>query len=371
MFIHQTCLDQLLTPKQYYDPEWHKTERTDVFEKSWNFACILDEIPEDGSYLVRDLCGTSIILWNIAGNIRTFLNHCLHRHSQIKKDGKGKDTSLKCLYHGWEYSSEGQIQKIPDVSHFKGIKLPCQKLKEFKVEKIGILIFVNFSQETKSLREVLGPFVQELERHYSGIKLLKSFSLEVDVNWKLPVENAVESYHVPIVHPNTFSDYRPSSLHDHQLNENFTSYKDLKKWGTSISDRIIKFLTWFCIANPTFERFTHAHVFPSSLFYFGDLYTSFVQVEPLDAEKSKFRVYNFYNNKLKYRFISFIIYRFFLLFISRFLDRTLEEDLKVLPFIQKGMKNSIQKGGPLSSREERIFAFQEYLYKKTQHSGHD
>ena len=44
---------------------------------------------------------------------------------------------------------------------------------------------------------------------------------------KVIVENAVESYHVPMVHPNTFQDYRPEELHDHRLKPTYTRYGDL------------------------------------------------------------------------------------------------------------------------------------------------
>jgi len=63
-------------------PEYHALERDKVFRKSWLCIARASEVPERGSYVVKDLptFKTSVIV--IRGTddkIRTFYNACTHR----------------------------------------------------------------------------------------------------------------------------------------------------------------------------------------------------------------------------------------------------------------------------------------------------
>src|SRR5262249_62323760 len=44
-------------------------------------------------------------------------------------------------------------------------------------------------------------------------------------NWKVVVENSLESYHIPCVHPKTFRRYPREELCHHVLDERFTTFR--------------------------------------------------------------------------------------------------------------------------------------------------
>src|SRR5262249_13544632 len=64
------------------------------------------------------------------------------------------------------------------------------------------LIFVNFSNESPSLQEYLGN-IPELAQEFSfeGLALAERRDYTVNCNWKVYVDNYLEGYHIPIVHP--------------------------------------------------------------------------------------------------------------------------------------------------------------------------
>ena len=87
------------------------------------------------------------------------------------------------------------------------------------------MVFVNLAPEGSTVREYLGPLALEIEEHFGTHEPFVTQITEHDANWKVAVENAIESYHVPLVHPNTFGNYLPEEEHEHRLGSNYSSYQ--------------------------------------------------------------------------------------------------------------------------------------------------
>ena len=66
-------------------------------------------------------------------------------------------------------------------------------------------MFVNLDPRGESLTEFLGELLQDMPPHdYSGFQLAHRKTWELDCNWKVYVDNYLEGYHIPIVHPGLF-----------------------------------------------------------------------------------------------------------------------------------------------------------------------
>jgi choline monooxygenase len=85
------------------------------------------------------------------------------------------------------------------------------RLPEFRVETWLGLVFANLDASAPSLRETLGDLATTLDARGLGeMGLAGRKDWELDCNWKVYVDNYLEGYHIPIVHPELFQelDYR-------------------------------------------------------------------------------------------------------------------------------------------------------------------
>src|SRR5258706_300469 len=78
-------------------------------------------------------------------------------------------------------------------------------LPRFRAEVWNELVFVCLDPVAPSLTDFLGDLVSMLARRdYSGFRLAHRKEWYLDCNWKVYVDNYLEGYHIPIVHPGLF-----------------------------------------------------------------------------------------------------------------------------------------------------------------------
>ena len=82
-----------------------------------------------------------------------------------------------------------------------GFKLANYGLIPVRLEIWGGFIFVNFDDEAEGLLDYLGD-APEVLKSYNCADLVcaRIKTHEVDCNWKIHIENAMEDYHLPNVH---------------------------------------------------------------------------------------------------------------------------------------------------------------------------
>jgi choline monooxygenase len=82
---------------------------------------------------------------------------------------------------------------------------------------------VNLDLTAESLTDFLGEFMTDMPPHdYSGFQLAQRKTWELDCNWKVYVDNYLEGYHIPIVHPGLFreldyANYRTETKRSHSI----------------------------------------------------------------------------------------------------------------------------------------------------------
>ena len=208
----------------YTSPDAIKAEKQKIFSTGWIGIGFAKDTPEPGDVNPVEFLGDPfIIAHGRDGKVRVFHNACRHRGVKLVQE-QGKTTGLlRCPYHAWCYSTEGDLKQTPHVggpgvhSH-PGVQKSKLGLIEVRSHVFHDVVFVNVSGDA-------APF----EEHFAGaLKRWKEFSskpfydagpesgfmLTVKSNWKLAVENFCESYHLPFVHP-TLNER--SSLEDHDF----------------------------------------------------------------------------------------------------------------------------------------------------------
>jgi choline monooxygenase len=364
MFKHRTALEHLLPPNAYTGAEFFAEEQARLFTSSWHYLCRADALPHAGDRFAATVLGVPVVVRRVGSGLVAHRNVCAHRHSVIVPPGFGRgaenSSTLRCLYHGWEYDEGGRLSRLPDGASFNGFKARGVCLESFPVEVVGGSVFVTLSADAGSFRASLGEFAEEFDRFYGAHRVAMVWSTEHDVNWKVIAENAVESYHVPAIHPGTFAEYRDEALHDHELSTGFTRYRDLKPWDSTLQSLAGRLFTSLIVKSPTHARFTQAHVFPNYLLYYGDLFSSVIVLEPLGPQRTRHVQMMLVPRALKVPLLSRLLQSVFTRIAIPFGKRIMREDMQAWPLMQAGLRASRGRG-VLSAREERVFWFQRFV----------
>jgi phenylpropionate dioxygenase-like ring-hydroxylating dioxygenase large terminal subunit len=189
--------------------EYFELERERVFKRVWLNVGRVDEIPNPGDFLVRDLavCKTSLLVVRGAdGGVRAFHNVCSHRGNQVSWREKGNCRSFTCKFHGWTYDLDGKLVGVTDEANFFGLNKAENGLTPVAADTWEGFIFVNLDPNpAESLRDYLGEVADHLEG-YPFDKLTTRYTYQADerVNWKVLLDAQQEGYHVPFLHRLTF-----------------------------------------------------------------------------------------------------------------------------------------------------------------------
>jgi choline monooxygenase len=206
-FVFEPRLERASTlPASYYtDPSTLEREQRNVFARTWQLVGRMDQLEEPGSYFTATVAGEPVIVCRGKdGVVRALSNVCRHRAGPVSC-GSGRRPALQCGYHGWTYSLEGKLLATPEFDGVENFDRTLFSLPEFRVETVGPLVFVNLEGDAPPLGEVLGeiaPLFASGAR--ASYRLAAKKDWELDCNWKVYVDNYLEGYHIPIVHPALF-----------------------------------------------------------------------------------------------------------------------------------------------------------------------
>jgi len=204
---------ETLASRFYTNPAVLLLEKERIFLRTWQLVGTLSQpcgevngakrtIADPESYFTFDLAGEPIVVVrDAAGMLRAFSNVCRHRAGPIA-EGAGCRKVLNCAYHGWTYTLDGRLIGTPEVDGMELFDRSTMGMVPLRCETWEQFIFVNFAPEGPSLAEYLGN-IPELTRDFSfaGLALAERREYIVNCNWKVYVDNYLEGYHIPIVHP--------------------------------------------------------------------------------------------------------------------------------------------------------------------------
>ncbi len=369
MFVHKNQLAYQLTPEDYYSEKQHNLELEYLFMPGWHLVGIKQDLSKEGDYKTLELLGKPILIHNSKGNLYAYLNVCSHRHSMLTHQTTGCFQKITCQYHGWEYESSGKVCKMPDGACFKPFDKENSSLIKYQLETCGDLIFVNLSKNTLTLKEYLGDYYDLVNKKFclpsrSCWRWQKSF----DCNWKLPVENTLETYHLHCMHQKSLAEFYPTEKQQtHDLNDKYTTLRyDLDK-----DNKTLKLQNWalkILGGGNSDYTYIHHHIHPNLVFTFTDLFFHaqvYLPVSPTQC-KTEIVYYSFKNknNNPVNHILSKLVARH-----GRNLNKIIQtEDAEIFEDQQKGIEQSPHSGS-LGTREERIYAFQKYIVKKTKSSN--
>ncbi|HET7025364.1 MAG TPA: Rieske 2Fe-2S domain-containing protein, partial [Gemmatimonadales bacterium] len=194
----------------YVDPRFHALDRGAVFARNWQMVGRADQVAAPGQFLVGTVADEPIIV--VRGKdkvLRAFFNVCRHRGGPLALCD-GRANALRCQYHGWTYLLDGSLRGVPRMDRSELFDKKDFGLTPVAVDTWEGLVFVHLGRKPAPVGKTLSGILERIGPHaLAGMRFSTRVNYEVACNWKVYVDNYLEGYHVPFVHPElaTLLDY--------------------------------------------------------------------------------------------------------------------------------------------------------------------
>ena len=344
-----------LAARLYLDPQTLALEQQRIFERTWQLAGHVSQLPQPGSYLTAQ-AGTQpvLVVRNEDGSIRAYRNVCRHRGSRLLSGSGQCRAAIRCRYHGWTYRLDGELIGVPEGRAFE---TPIDKsafgLLPARAEVMCGLVFVNLDTDATPLAELVGDLPSRLERY--SIPALERFAefsgAGQPANWKVVAENYVEGYHIPIAHPDLMRllDYKRYTLEQHEDWLWFEAPLRDRPAGNRLARlyaRLVEPMAGLDAEDRHIWRY--AFIYPNTAI---DLYPDQVttwQIVPDGVARTSdvFGSYRPPRTGPRTRLVQRLN--------QRFNSMVLSEDVDLVDNVQRGLATSGYECGPLSAREAGV-----------------
>jgi choline monooxygenase len=188
----------------YLDSRIADLERRTVFAGSWQAVGRVDQVAAPGQYLTAEVAGEPVVV--VRGRdseLRGFFNVCRHHAAAVMTEPEGRAEMLRCPYHGWSYSLDGQLRGTPDFAGVCNFDPAANGLMPVRTESWEQWVFVKIEPGGPTLTEFLGPDLMEQvgALGLGGLHFFERRHYELECNWKVFIDNYLDGgYHVPHLH---------------------------------------------------------------------------------------------------------------------------------------------------------------------------
>ena len=191
-----------LPSRFYVDPSVLEKEKSAIFSRTWQIVGRRDQVAAPGDYFTADLLGEPLLIARGQdGQLRGFFNICRHRAGP-PADGCGNRKVFRCGYHGWTYSLDGRLLNAPEMDGTEDFHFEDFGLHPVRTAEWGAWVFVNLDSNAEPLTSALGELPGQSARYgLESLKLYERRDYFMECNWKVYIDNYLEGYHLPSVHP--------------------------------------------------------------------------------------------------------------------------------------------------------------------------
>jgi len=321
-------MPRALAARWYSDHDQYQNERRAIWGSEWLMFGVTAELSRPGQYVADEIAGYPLlVVVDPQGQLRGFHNVCPHRAGVIQWPGCGQTGNLVCRYHGWAFSWDGLLKSARD---FGDAPTPDDhSLRSISVETWGPLVFVNLDENAPSLASTLGSLDTAVRQHaFAAFTYGRRLVRTLECNWKTYVDNYLEGYHVPLLHP--------------LLN----AAVDMKTYSVEVPDDT------YCIHRAgQVQGSASAGVW---VFRYPNLainvYADGMNVErivPLSSTRTAV-VYDYFAHDVSEAKIQSMV---------EMSNVTLDEDQAIAELVQRNLDAGIYEAGPLSPRHENALAW--------------
>lgn len=197
-----------------------------LFTNYWHLLANANELTNEGDYVCIEAFGQYIAVFNDGLSLVAFDNLCPHRGATIFPVGRGNQKAM-CPYHGWVFRKGKVI--VSQASSFVASDIGDVALTEYNIDFCGQFLFVSIEPRL-TLRDQLSGLFNFLEDKSINIGELGDVnSCKYRCVWPVAVENALEPYHINMIHSSSLG-----KLHLSQGVNSFFEYGSI--WRSEILD---------------------------------------------------------------------------------------------------------------------------------------
>ncbi|GAA6138563.1 carnitine monooxygenase subunit YeaW [Arenicella sp. 4NH20-0111] len=336
-----------LSPTPYVDPRFYQHDLNHIIAANWQCIAPASSASDVGDVISRDIAGVPIMV--VRGrdqSLNGFYNICLHRAGPVADCDKKGLSRLRCAYHGWSYDLDGQLIFAPEMKEAESFNTNDKRLKRIEVVEWGNMIFARLDGHNgPTFDELYGTIETKLPlgslnnlRHHS------SQLYSVNCNWKVYIDNFLEGYHLPFVHPGLSQ-------------------------AVSYSDYHTELAQWWSLQQTPIEEETQAYgtghgyyfyVYPNVMLNImpGRMQSNRVVPTGIDSCEIEFEFY--YTPEAQERAVEDQV----------FSEQIQEEDRIICEHVQKGLTSGVYSPGRLSpKRESGVWHFQNLLRREYRLAG--
>ena len=237
---------QHLPREAYISDHWLEREQKDLFSRSWCFAGVVMDFAEPGDFrTVQAGAHSLIVIKDSNGTLQAFHNICRHRGTELLEGCGNVGKTIMCPYHNWVYNLDGRLRGVPAQREcFPDLDKKQTTLFHASVGVFRNLVFVHPESDPA---EPFDAWVNDLEsvawpHDLASDDLQESpddVVYELNCNWKVFIENALDGYHLAYLHKATLG----GPLHDKNIWETFGRH--MVWWSTErggVKHRIPQFV---------------------------------------------------------------------------------------------------------------------------------
>ncbi len=316
----------VLDPRLYVSPELLQFELGKIIAPGWQIVGASTGLEKNGDLCVSELAGIPIALIRISSDvIRGFVNACPHRGGPMTSISIRGEPKLRCGYHGWTYDLNGRLINAPKMKQAEGFVPEDTCLTPIDVAVWHGLMFARIGTGI-ALTELLDGIDAKATADFDRLRHHSRITYEVGANWKIYVDNFLEGYHLPFVHPD------------------LTKVLEIPNYTTELG-------RWWSLQHSPLPADSGAYAAGEGFYYFvypntmlnimpGRLQTNRVVPSGVDRCKVEFDFY--YTPEQVHRAAD----------DARFSDQVQEEDRRICEHVQKSYASSMYKPGRLSPESE-------------------
>lgn len=371
-----------LPAQAYTDPDFYQWEVEHIFHKQWLCIGHISQVPKPGDYINLDLFDESISIVRGKDNlIRVLSRVCPHRGMDMMPPGFGHPTegnrrSFLCPYHHWSYGLDGSLMGAPEMQQSEEfVGGASQKenrekicLPTFRSEIWQGFIFVTFDSQLEPVSTHYARLLPYVERwNMAEMNMVANLKWECQFNWKVLVENFMESYHHLGAHSKTLEPMIPATgtWAEPELANGIVCHLPLAK---SIVEKMKSGQPDQMFAAPSHlqasdrERYSVCLGTPNFLLFIGPDRVYWYLLLPNSEREMTIHTTLLVTPESQE-----------LPDFDRLLDREIValkqfhlEDVEVCTAVQRGLRSSVYTPGPLGHLEISVWQFQQYLARQIQ-----
>jgi phenylpropionate dioxygenase-like ring-hydroxylating dioxygenase large terminal subunit len=348
----------------YNDPQLTRLEIERILKPSWQIACHISQIPKAGDYTTFELGADSVIVLREAGGgIRALRNVCRHRGTRLLQGAGHCPGRITCPYHGWTYRFDGSLLATPARDSFPGLDLREHSLAVVPTEMALGFVWVCLGAEAPPPPSVMwAPMLEELAP-YRLDELVPTQPLYLDeweVDWKIAMDNYLESYHVPIGHPGLNRLFTPD-YEDQRgvpgIARGFSWMREApsSRWSERMYQQHVATVTAPHLPEPQRRSWRFYSCLPNLGLDIMPEQMDFFQVLPRGPGKTVIRgaAFGLPDERREMRLIRWLG--------NRINMQVNEEDRTLCERLQRGINDSAYRPGPLSRIETWMLEFHDLL----------